>query len=119
MSFRSFDLLSLVRDFGSELTLRKVNSGGVYDPTTGEFDTSEDKTYIFVGYMYNYDTGFSGNTDTIVRGMRKCVIPALGLEVSPEDGDTIEGNNDKVRITRVTTQFSGSVAVCHICEVSE
>ena len=36
MSFRSFDLLNLVRDFGEDLTLRKVTTSGSYNPATGQ-----------------------------------------------------------------------------------
>lgn len=119
MSFRSFDLLNLVRDFGEDLTLRKVTTGGTYNPATGEIDGSATTDYEFTGYMYNYDTGISGNMDTIVRGVRKCVIPALGLAVEPDSDDLVVGNNDNVKIISVVTIFSAGTPMCYLCDVRE
>ena len=38
MSFRSYDLFNLVRDYGQPLTLNKVTTGGSYNPVTGSID---------------------------------------------------------------------------------
>ena len=119
MSFRSSDLLNLVRDFGEDLTLRKVTSSGTYNPATGEIDGSSTTDYSFTGYMYNYDTGISGSMDTVVRGVRKCVIPALGLAVEPDFDDLILGNNDNVKIVSLVTVFSAGTPVCYLCDVRE
>ncbi len=116
MSFRSFDLLSLVRDFGESLTLRKVTSGGAYNPATGEVDGSATTDYAFTGYFYNYETL---NVDQIKKGTRKCVIPALGFSVEPDEKDIIVGNGDNVVIVSVTTIFSAGAAVCYLCHVEE
>ena len=116
MSFRSFDLLSLVRDFGESLTLRKVTSGGAYNPATGEVDGSATTDYAFTGYLYNYETL---NVDQIKKGTRKCVIPALGFSVEPDEKDIIVGNGDSVVIVSVITIFSDGNAVCYICHVEE
>jgi len=119
MSFRSFDLLNLVRDFGEDLTLRKVTTGGSYNPATGQVDNSATTDYTFLGYMYNYDTGISGNMDTVVRGARKCVIPALGLAVEPDFDDLIVGNGDNVKIISLVKIFSNGSPVCYLCDVRE
>jgi hypothetical protein len=119
MSFRSYDLLHLVRDFGESLTLSKVTSGGTYNPATGEVDGSATTDYTFTGYFYNYDTGISGNMDMVVRGVRKCVIPALNLAVEPETNDLVTGNNDDVKIISVVTIFSNGTPVCYLCDVRE
>lgn len=116
MSFRSYDLLHLVRDFGESLTLRKVTSGGAYNPATGEVDGSATTDYTFTGYFYNYETL---NVDQIKKGTRKCVIPALGFSVEPDEKDIIVGNGDNVVIVSVTTIFSGGAAVCYLCHVEE
>ena len=116
MSFRSFDLLNLVRDFGESLTLRKVTSGGAYNPATGEVDGSATTDYAFTGYFYNYETL---NVDQIKKGTRKCVIPALGFSVEPDEKDIIVGNGDSVVIVSVITIFSDGNAVCYICHVEE
>ena len=57
MSFRSFDLLNLVRDFGETLTLRKVTTAGTYNPATGAIDNSATTDYNVTGYLYNYNAG--------------------------------------------------------------
>ena len=119
MSFRSFDLLNLVRDFGEDLTLRKVTTGGSYNPATGQVDGSATTDYTFLGYMYNYDTGISGNMDTVVRGARKCVIPALGLAVEPDFDDLIVGSGDAVKIISVMSLFSAGTAIGYVCTVEE
>lgn len=119
MSFRSFDLLNLVRDFGESLTLRKVTTDGSYNPATGEVDGSGTTDYNFTGYMYNYDTGISGNMDMVVRGVRKCVIPALGFPVEPDTDDLILGNGDNVKVISVVTVFSAGTPICYLCDVRE
>ena len=40
MSFRAYDLLNLVNDFGETLTLRQVTTDGTYDPATGSVSGS-------------------------------------------------------------------------------
>ena len=116
MSFRSYDLLNLVRDFGETLTLKKVTTAGTYNPATGDVDGSTTTDYTFTGYLYNYDTL---NVDQIKKGTRKCVIPALGFSVEPDEKDIIVGNGDGVAIVSVTTIFSDGAAVCYLCHVEE
>lgn len=116
MSFRSYDLLHLVRDFGESLTLSKVTSDGTYNPATGEVDGSATTDYAFTGYFYNYETL---NVDQIKKGTRKCVIPAHNFAVEPDEKDIISGNGDDAVIVSVTTIFSDGVAVCYLCHVEE
>ena len=116
MSFRAFDLLKLVEDFGETLTLRKITTDGSYNPATGSIENSATTDYSFTGYMYNYETL---NVDQIKKGTRKCVIPALGFAVEPDEKDNIVGNNDNVVIVSVTTIFSDGAAVCYLCHVEE
>jgi hypothetical protein len=115
MSFRSFDLFNLVRDFGEELTLRKVTTDGSYNPATGSVSGSATTDYSVLGYFYNYDTL---NVDQIRKGTRKCVISALS-GVEPDEDDQLIGNGDIVAIVAVSTIFSDGVAVCYICHVEE
>lgn len=115
MSFRSFDLLNLVRDFGEGLTLRKVTTSGSYNPATGQVDSSATTDYSVTGYFYNYETL---NVDQIRKGTRKCVISALsGLQ--PDEDDKLVGSGDTVVITSVTTIYSNGSAICYICHVEE
>ena len=118
MSFRSYDLLNLVRDHGKILTLRKVTTAGTYDPATGSVDGSTTTDYAFQGYFFNFSTGLPTG-DEIRRGSRRCVIPSLGLAFEPDDEDLILGQGDAVSIVTVSTIFSGNSAVCYICEVRE
>lgn len=118
MSFRSYDLLKLVQDHGEELTLRKKTTAGTYDPATGSISGSATTDYAVDGYFFNFSVGLPVG-DEIRRGSRRCVIPALGLAVEPDDEDLIIGQADPVAIVSVSTIFSGGTAVCYICEVRE
>tara|TARA_R110000796_G_scaffold32704_1_gene85404 strand:+ start:138 stop:485 length:348 start_codon:yes stop_codon:yes gene_type:complete len=115
MSFRSFDLLNLVRNFGESLTLSKVNADGSYNPTTGTIDGSTSTDHTVLGYFYNYETL---NVDQIRKGTRKCVISAVE-GIIPDEDDKLLGNGDAVVITSVTTIFSSGSAICFICHVEE
>jgi len=118
MSFRSYDLLNLVRDHGETLTLRKVTTAGAYNPATGSVDGSATTDYEFQGYFFNFSSGLPTG-DEIRRGSRRCVIPSLGLAVEPDDEDILIGQGDAVSIVKVSTIFSGNYPVCYICEVRE
>lgn len=116
MSFRSYDLLKLVQDFGEPLTLRKLTTAGTYSPSTGAVTGSATTDYTFTGYFYNYETILR---DQILRGSRKCVIPALNFSVAPDEEDIIVGHGDNVTITSVTTLFTDGIAICYLCSVEE
>jgi len=118
MTFRSYDLLKLVQDYGEELTLRKKTTAGTYDPATGSVTGSDTTDYTVDGYFFNFSVGLPIG-DEIRRGSRRCVIPALGLAVEPDDEDLIIGQGDPVAIVSVSTIFSNGAAVCYICEVRE
>tara|TARA_R110000796_G_scaffold84814_1_gene184453 strand:- start:12 stop:368 length:357 start_codon:yes stop_codon:yes gene_type:complete len=118
MSFHSFDLLNLVQDFGETLTLRKITTAGAYDPATG--DISQTTTdYFITAYLYNYNAGVPAGNDEVVRGSRKCVIPALDLAAIPDFDDLIIGSGDTVKINSVMSIFSNGVAMGYICDVGE
>jgi len=117
--FRSSDLFRLVNDHGQSLTLRKVTTDGTYDPATGSRSGEVTTDISILGYFYNYSLGLTGNNDEIVRGQRKLLISAQGLSVIPDDEDLILGNGDTVKVTSVTTLFSGGVVLCHMCSVQE
>lgn len=119
MSFRSYDLLKLVEDHGQEATLRKVTAAGTYNPATGTVDNSSTTDYSIKCYFYNYENGLMINQEEIRRGTRKCLIAAKGLTVVPDDEDQIVGFNDTVDILSVVSIFSGTEALCYICDVRE
>lgn len=116
MSFRSYDLLRLVQDFGETLTLRKLTTTGTYSPSTGAVTGSATTDYTFTGYFYNYETIVK---DQVLKGSRKCVISALGFPYVPDEEDLIVGQGDIVTIVSVTTIFSNGTAVCYLCTVEE
>jgi hypothetical protein len=119
MSFRSFDLLNLVRDFGETLTLRKVTTAGTYNPATGAVDSSATTDYSVQGYLYNYNVGVIGGNDEVVRGSRKCIISALDLAAIPDFDDLIIGSGDAVKVISIVSLFSAGTAIGYICDVEE
>ena len=116
MSFRAFDLLKLVEDFGETLTLRKITTDGSYNPATGSVVGSSTTDYSFTGYFYDYS---SANPEEVIRGVRKCVVPYLGVGIDPFPDDLIIGNGDTVKVTRAVSIFSNGVPMCYICDVQE
>jgi len=117
MGFRAYDLLKLVEEHGETLTLRK-KPYGAYNPATSTIDGTSTDDYSMTAYFYNYQLGVS-DLNNVERGMRKCLISALGLSVSPDTEDEIIGNGDKVNITNVVTMYSAGQAICYICDVRE
>lgn len=112
----AYNLLRLVQRHGSTLTLHKV-SEGTYDPATGSLTGGSTTDYEVTGYMY--DAILNINESEIQRGTKKVVIPALGLTVVPDDGDSISGLGDKVHIVSVVTYYSAGLAVLYECGVAE
>ena len=72
--------------------------------------------YSFTGYFYDYS---SANPEEVIRGVRKCVVPYLGVGIDPFPDDLIIGNGDTVKVTRAVSIFSNGVAMCYICDVQE
>jgi len=116
MSFRAFDLLTLVDAFGETLTLRNITTGGSYNTSTGSVVGTSTTDYSFTGYFYDYS---SANPEEVIRGSRKCVVPYLGASIDPFPDDLIIGNGDTVKVTRAISIFSNGVAMCYICDVQE
>jgi len=118
MTFRSFDILKLVEDFGQALVLRKTTTEGTYDPALGVVTGAVTTDFNFKGYFSNF-TNSIPNNEEVRRGTRRCIIPALGFAVEPDDEDLVLGQGDAVAIVRVSTVYSSGTAVCYICEVQE
>jgi len=112
----AYNLLRLVQRHGSTLTLHKV-SEGTYDPATGSLTGGSTTDYEITGYMYN--AVLSVDNDNVQRGTKKIIIPALGLSVVPDDGDSVSGLGDKVHIVSVITHYSAGLAVLYECGVNE
>ena len=116
MYFRSSDFLRLVRDFGETVTLKKVSTTGTYDPATGAISGSATTDYSLTGYVYN---ATSQPIDQVVENSRRCVLPALGLAVVPDDGDTIVRGSKTFAIVHVVTIYSNGTAICYICHLED
>ena len=120
MTFRTTDLLNLIREHGKNLTYTKKGSA-TYDPATGD-TTSTDTTATVKGYFYNYRqediTGAS-----ILIGDRRLVISVTDTSnvtlTAPSKGDTFAGEGDTVVVVSVQRIMSGSNPVCYICQVRE
>jgi hypothetical protein len=118
MSFRSYDLLKLVQDYGSVVTLRKKTSAGTYNPSTGSISGAATTDYSVQAYFFNFSVGLPTG-DEVRRGASRCVIPALGLAVEPDDEDEIIGLNNTYGVVSVQTIYNNGSAVCYICEVQD
>ena len=116
MYFRSSDFLRLVRDFGETLTIRKTSSAGSYNPATGTVSGSATTDYTVTGYMYNAD---AFPQDQVIKSVRRCVVPALGLSIEPDDKDVILRGSVTYVINHVTTIYSNGTAVCYICHLED
>lgn len=119
MSDLGSHLLSMVEDFGQQLTLTHQSTVGTYDPATGGISGSAVTTHKFKGYMYNSSQGTEGSSDNIESGSRVCAIPASTISVLPIAGDTISGQGDKVTVVAVHTTWDKSTKVSYQCEVRE
>jgi len=118
MSFRSFDLLNLVRDFGSDVILRKTSTAGTYNPATGAADGAATTDYTVSSYFFNFSVGLPIG-DEVRRGSSRCIIPALGLAVVPDDEDKVIGLGNTYEIVSVQTFYSDGLAICYVCEVRD
>lgn len=120
MTFRTTDLLHLIREHGKNLTYTKKGSA-TYDPTTGD-TTSTDATATVKGYFYNYSVGDVTGSSVLI-GDRRLVIPTTDTSNSavtaPSKGDTFSGEGDVVVVVSVERIMSGSNPVCYICQVRE
>lgn len=120
MSFRSYDLLKLVQDFGEDVTLRK-RASGAYNNATGSVTTTN-TDYIVKAYFYDYIPNMiDGNS--IVRDDRKVVLGnklVNGLDTpEPDVGDQVSGLNGTVNIIKVTEIRSSGGTMCYILQVRE
>lgn len=118
MSFRSYDLLKLVQDYGSTVILRKLTTAGTYNPATGAISGSDTTDYSVSAYFFNFSVGLPVGDETR-RGSSRCVIPALNLAVEPDDEDEIIGLGNTYGIVSVQTIYNNGSPVCYICEVQD
>lgn len=121
MSFRSYDLLRMLDDFGRDLTLIYV-SEGTYDPVTSSLTGGSTSNATVRGYFYNYRLD-EVDGSSIVLGDRRLLLPNIDTSgdplTEPDIGDEVTGSGDKVSIVSVTKIFSGTALICYLCQVRE
>lgn len=121
MSFRSYDLLMLLEDYGRDLTLIYVSEGS-YNPATGSLSGGSTSTSTVKGYFYNYRLD-EVDGSSIVLGDRRLLLAASDTSgvalVEPEVGDEVTGSGDKVSIVSVAKIFSDTRVMCYLCQVRE
>lgn len=121
MSFRSYDLLRMLDDFGRDLTLIHVSEGS-YDPTTASLTGGSVSNTTVRGYFYNYKLEEVDGT-SVVLGDRRLLLPSVDTSnnpfTEPDIGDQVTGSGDKVRIVSVSKIFSSTTLVCYLCQVRE
>lgn len=112
------DLLCLLDDFGTEVTLRSV-TGGSYDPSTGSVTGGSNSDTTVKAYYYNYKLG---ENNGLTLGSRRVIFPPTdtsGNNISkPSVDDKIIGRGDTVSITNVLEVYS-DVLLLYMVEVSE
>lgn len=121
MSFRSYDLLRMLDDFGRDLTLIYV-SEGTYNPVTSSLTGGSTSNATVRGYFYNYRLD-EVDGSSIVLGDRRLLLPNIDTSgnplTEPDIGDEVTGSGDKVSIVSVTKIFSGTSLICYLCQVRE
>jgi hypothetical protein len=120
MSFRSADLLKLIKEHGENLTYTS-KSAATYNPVTGG-TTGTDTTKTVKGYFYNYSLGDITGTSIVV-GDRRLVISTVDTSgatvAAPKKGDTFAGEGDTVVVVSVERILSGGNVMCYICQTRE
>ena len=119
--FRGYELNCMLKDHGSDVTLRVKSTDGTYDPATGTITGSATTDYTVRAHFSDFNLQERIATE-IVDGMRKVLLSTIDVDgdsiPTPEVGDQIIGEGDTVNIERVQTIYSGG-PVCYICYVKE
>jgi hypothetical protein len=103
----------LVAKHGYAVSFSRAQSGGAYDPVTGDVTGGTTLTWsgegIYADYMENEVNGTSITNDD-----RKLMLKATGLTRAPEPGDLVD---DAYQILNVRTTKSGSTIIGYVCQV--
>jgi len=106
------DVQRLLATHGYVLSLKRTNSGGSYNTTTGQFSggetLTEDVRGVFINYMEQEIDGTSVLADD-----RKLLLQARGTTMVPETGDDID---DEVKIITVRKILSGTTLIAYVCQ---
>lgn len=116
------DVVALLREHGYNLTFRRPNNGGSYNPATGAItggsNADETARVVFLSYTARDIDG-----TLVQRGDRKAVMAATyngtALTKTPQIDDELRGEGDAVRVVSVQTIKSGASILAYICQVRE
>ncbi len=98
---------ALLKRFGQSATLTQVaNSGPDYDPVQTPTD------HTITAALFNYMNSAIDGT-TITQKDRKVLLSTEGLTVTPEVGDTITVDSDKLNILDVKPLSPGGTVVMY------
>ena len=121
MSFRSYDLLRMLEDFGRNLTLIYVSEGS-YDPATGSLSGGSTSNSTVKGYFYNYRLDEVDGSN-VVLGDRRLLLPTVDTSgntiTEPEIGDQVTVTGDNVVSISIAKIFSDTRVMCYLCQVRE
>jgi len=116
------DVVALLRDHGYDLTFRRINNGGTYDPATGTVTGGSNSDETIRALFLNYNANDVDGT-LVQRGDRKAVIAATysgnALSKTPQINDELRGEADAVRIVSIQTIKSGSSILAYVCQARE
>ena len=118
--FDSFSLNQLLKDFGRNVTLRKL-SEGPYNPTTGTV-TRTPTDYIVRAYFYNdvpQQTEFSSITFGSKRVVMSSTLANGDPTPQPEVQDQILSIGDTTVVTKVSPIYSQSRVICFLLHTDE
>ena len=106
------DVERLLKTHGYDISLTRSNVDGSYDTSTGKVSggttTSATVRGVFIDYRESDIDGTS-----ILADDRKLLLQARGLELTPENGDALDGD---VQVISVRTIKSGSTIVAYTCQ---
>jgi len=109
MTFRAIDLKYLVDDHGKDCSLI-AKSLGTYDPTTGGLSGGSSTTSTVRVYFSNYNLEDIDGSQVLLGDRMALMTPqdTSGVSISPEVGDEISGEGDKVSIVAVQKIMSAT-----------
>lgn len=121
MTRHAINVRYLVDTHGQPCTYR-VKTLGTYDPSTSTVSGGSELTYTVNCHFANYNLEDIDGSN-VVLGDRRALLPTVDTFntaiPSPDIGDEIEGEGDKVSIVAVQVLTSGGSPICYICQVRE
>ena len=116
------DVVALLRDHGYDLTFRRINNGGTYDPATGTITGGSNSDETIRAIFLNYNANDVDGT-LVQRGDRKAVIAATyngtAITKTPQINDELRDEGDAVRLVSIQTIKSGASILAYICQARE